>query len=668
MSWRKFLRSHSELFLILSILIVISAVFHWIPYKIAFLNFFFVPVLAAGYLLGARRAVLTSVLCVLLVLIYYFFVWAKIDLDAGYQWATLMSVFSQRWNTLLNLAMWGGFLILIGWAFGLIQEREVTSHNRARELNEVLQAQANELRVVNAALEESSNQLRKQAEDLHEKGFQIEQLKQKLEETLYSAMDSTVARLLIQGRLREEKRDLSVLFCDLQGFTSYAHQRNPEVALEDLNHFYEVMEGLIETYHGHIDKYLGDGIMCEFGAPVDYEQHSLQAVVAGLMMQKSFVDRSFPWRLRVGLASGESIVGLLGSRRRSYSCIGEVANLAKRLEELCEGSSVFLDEKANAAVCHLVRTERVRSQGARRARDKEILEEIAQKERELEASPEDADLLFAIGELYFRVREASQAITYFRRAMELKPDDNAIKLAYADASVKLDDYEKIAIRGLGQKQAVFRALGLVDPLLDRERFPQGFHDRYHHVRELIEIPEEAVLPTEVMDGSVGHSCCVAVLCYALGDQLGLAEDVKLHLLFAGRLQDLGKNIIWHHILNRRGVLSEEERKDLERHADESVSIAKRMGYDQPSVLEMIANHHELLNGQGYPRRRKAEEIPLGARITCVADVYCALTERRPYRRAWDSRIALSEIHKGAAAGRYDAQVVDALNRLMSSAV
>ena len=667
MSWRTFLRRHSELFLVLSVLIVISAVFHWIPYKIAFLNFFFVPVLAAGYLMGARRAVLTSVLCVLLVLIYYFFVWAKVDLDAGYQWATLMSVFSQRWNTLLSLALWGGFLILIGWAFGLIQEREATSHNRARELNEVLQAQATELRVANAALEESSNQLRQQAEDLHQKGFQIEQLKQKLEETLYSAMDSTVARLLIQGRLREEKRDLSVLFCDLEGFTSYAHQRNPEVALEDLNRFYEVMEGLIETYHGHIDKYLGDGIMCEFGAPVDYEQHSLQAVVAGLTMQKSFADKNFPWRLRVGMASGESIVGLLGSRRRSYSCIGEVANLAKRLEELCDGSSVFLDERTNEAVEHLVKTERVRSQGGRRARDRETLEEIAQKERELQSSPQNADLLFAIGELYFRVREASQAIIYFRQAMEIKPDDNAIKLAYADASVKLDDFEKVAIRGLGQKQAVFRAVGLVDPLLNRERFPQPFHDRYHHVPGMVEIPEDVVLPTEVMDGCVGHSLSVAVLSYALGDQLGLAEELKRHLLVAGRLQDLGKCIVWHHILNRRGVLSEQERKDLERHVDESVSIARRMGYEDPQTLEIIANHHELLNGEGYPRRLKGEEVPLGGRIACVADVYCALTERRPYRRAWDCRVALSEIHKGAAAGRFDPQVVDALNRLMASA-
>lgn len=664
MNWRAFLQRHSELFLVISVLFVISAVFHWIPYKIAFLNFFFVPVLAAGYLMGARRAVLSGVMCLLLVLTYYLYAWTKGALESGLQWATLMSVFSQRWDTLLNISMWGGFLILIGGAFGVIQEREVNSHNRARELNETLEVQAAQLREANAAMEESSKQLRQQADELHQKGFQVEQLKQKLEETLFSAMDSTVARLLIQGRLRQEKRNLSVLFCDLEGFTTYAHTRNPEVALEDLNHFYEVMEGLIETYHGHIDKYLGDGIMCEFGAPVDYEQHSLHAVITGLMMQKHFADKNFPWRLRVGLASGESIVGLLGSRRRSYSCIGEVANLAKRLEELCAGASVYLDERANEAVRHVVETESVRNQGGRRARDKEVLEEIAEKERQLQSSPQNADLMFALGQLHFRIREATQAVAYFRQAMELKPDDNAIKLAYADASVKLDEYEKISIRGLEKKQAVFKAVGLVNPLLNQERFPQVFAKRFQHLPALIEIPDEAVLPTEVLDGSVGHSVCVAVLSYALGDELGLAEDVKMQLLLAGRLQDLGKNIIWHHILNRRGVLSEQERKDLERHADESASIARRMGYDQPNVLDIITNHHEMPNGEGYPRHLKGEEIPLGARITCVADVYCALTERRPYRGAWDCRVALSEIHKGAAAGRFDPLVIDALNRLM----
>lgn len=665
MRWERLLRRHSELLLVVGVLIVISAVFRWIPYKIAFLNIFYLPVLAAGYLMGARRAVLSGVMCMLLVITYFFWAWIKDALVGGQQWTALVAVFIQHWEILLNVGMWGGFLILIGGAFGYVQENLVASFNRARELNEELGRQAGELREANQTLQASKTQLEQQGEELQEKNLQIEQLRQKMEEVLYSAMDSSVARLLIQGRLREEKRNLSALFCDLQGFTTYAHLRNPEVALEDLNNFYRVMEGLIESYHGHIDKYMGDGIMCEFGAPVDYEQHCVQAVVTGLMMQKRFRDQEFPWGLRVGVASGESIVGLLGSRRRSYSAIGEVVNVAKRLEELCEAGSVYLDESTCAELNHLVEIEQVRSPGARRAVDKKTLEEIAEKEQQLKESPEDADLIFTLGRLYFSIREATQALNYFRRAMELKPDDTEIKVAYGDATIKRDEYEKVTIRGLGQKRKVFKALRLLNPLLNRQRFSESFCNRYHHVAGLIEIPDEVVLPTEVLDGAVGHSLSVAAVSYALGDELGLSEEVKRDLVIAGRIQDLGKSIVWHHILNRRGVLSEQERKDLERHVDESVSIAKRMGYDQPRIIEIIANHHELLNGEGYPRHAKGEAIPHGARISCVADVYCALTAKRPYRHPWDSRIALSELQKGAVAGKYDRNIVDALCKLMA---
>ena len=84
----------------------------------------------------------------------------------------------------------------------------------------------------------------------------------------------------------------------------------------------------------------------------------------------------------------------------------------------------------------------------------------------------------------------------------------------------------------------------------------------------------------------------------------------------------------------------------------SVSIAKRMGYDRPGVIEIIAGHHEALNGTGFPKRLSGEQIPLGARITSVADAYCALTAWRPYRPAWDAHVSRSELHKRVQARPY----------------
>ena len=98
---------------------------------------------------------------------------------------------------------------------------------------------------------------------------------------------------------------------------------------------------------------------------------------------------------------------------------------------------------------------------------------------------------------------------------------------------------------------------------------------------------------------------------------------------------------------------------------ESVAVAKRWGYDRPGVIEIISNHHELLNGQGYPGGVQGDQIPIGGRISCVADVYSALTSWRPYRDAWDPQVALGELRKGAAGGKYDPKVVEALHQLMT---
>ena len=658
-------QSHAELVLVVTILVV-SVVFHWIPQKIAFLNFFYLPVLAAGYLLGGRRAISTTVLCVLLVLNYYGWAWTREALTQGSSLEAVPAwIISHQWETLFSLATWGGFVILTGIAFTRVHEKMVASYNRVRDLNQVLQQQAHELENLNQSLTTSTTELQQNTAQLEQKNLLIEQLRQQMEQTLYTTMDSTVARLMVQGRLRQEKRRISVLFCDLKGFSTYSEQRQPEVILEDLNDFYGVVEERVETYHGHIDKYMGDGIMCEFGAPVDYEQHCLQATICGLKIQEAFQGRNLPWGLRIGIASGDAVVGLLGVRRQSYSALGEVVNLAHRLEELCEPGQLYIDETTYETIQPFIEVEQVRSLTGRREEDKKYLELLAQKENQLARDPNNPELLFTLGMVYLQIRQASKAVQYIRRAMDLKPDDRDIKVAYADASMKQDEYEKIAIRGLARRQAVFKVLGLKNPLCTPERFPGRLYEAYKYVEGLIEIPNSITLQVEVIDGSVGHSLCVAFLSYVLADAMGLPEDLKRNLLVAGRLQDLGKSEIWHHTLNRRGGLSDAERKEIEGHVAASVSLAKRMGYDRPGVIEIIAGHHEALNGTGFPKHLSGDHIPLGARISSVADAYCALTAWRPYRPAWDAHVSRSEVRKGVEAGRYDPTVVNALEQLFA---
>ena len=131
-------------------------------------------------------------------------------------------------------------------------------------LNRSLQSQQDEVTKANITLKERSSEL-EQAKRA------VEALKTKVEEALYSTMDPSVVNLLIEGRLRNEKRNLSVFFSDLVGFSTYSEEKPPEVVIKDLNRYIGDMEPILINFRGHIDKYMGDGIMCEFGAPLEYE-------------------------------------------------------------------------------------------------------------------------------------------------------------------------------------------------------------------------------------------------------------------------------------------------------------------------------------------------------------------------------------------------------------
>jgi len=106
---------------------------------------------------------------------------------------------------------------------------------------------------------------------------------------------------------------------------------------------------------------------------------------------------------------------------------------------------------------------------------------------------------------------------------------------------------------------------------------------------------------------------------------------------------------------------------VEKYVAESVAACRRMGYVDPPLLETVLHHHEAWDGSGYPDHLQGEAIPLGARITAVAEAYSALTSWRPYHEAWDARVAMSEIRKGMQKGRYDPKVAEALLDLLHSA-
>ena len=652
---KQFVLSNFEGLFILLILISVALINYFLYAKIAFLNFYYLPVLVAGYYLGKRLAVLGAFFTILMVSIF-------VVADPG-QFET-----TNEFELYFHLTVWGGFLILSGWVVGNLSEKFRRELAETKRLRDELQQEQERLQESNAQLNEYSQNLeqrvRERTAELERSHLTIEALKAKVEEALYSVMDANVARLMIEGKLRNEKRRISILFSDLKDFTYYSDRHAPEQVVGELNNYLHAMEECITRYFGHIDKYMGDGIMVEFGAPVNYQMHALMAVLAGISMQKRVKETYPQWQMRVGVATGPTVLGLFGSQRKSYSCIGDTANMASRLESQCEPGSVYIDEETYKDVNPYVDATRVYAVYGQRASDAALEKQIRNLEQKSLARPEDTQLLFELGQAYFKKRLATPAMECFEKVLKLDPDHTEAKLGFAESKLKQDEFEKIAIKGKSQRVTVYRVVGLVDPLLNREKIPDSFYQKYKHVPDLIKVPEEMVLPNESINGSLRHGRLVATLSYAMADALGLSVQEKNHILIAGFLHDIGNAIIPHELLDTQRKLSETELEVVHKHPAESVKIMKKMGYQAPEAIRMVEAHHERFDGSGYPRGLAGEAIPLGARILAVADSFDAMTSRRRYVETWEYRSALREIEKDAAEGRYDPRVVEALKGLM----
>ena len=137
-----------------------------------------------------------------------------------------------------------------------------------------------------------------------------------------------------------------------------------------------------------------------------------------------------------------------------------------------------------------------------------------------------------------------------------------------------------------------------------------------------------------------------------------------NLATAAPLHDIGKVGIHDRILRKPGTLTQDEREIMMQHPQMGYDVlqeATKELRDSPMVriaAEMALGHHEYWNGEGYPNHRKKDEIPIGARIMAVADVYDALVSKRPYKEPYPHEVAVEEIIKGRGT-QFDPDVVDA---------
>jgi putative nucleotidyltransferase with HDIG domain len=155
----------------------------------------------------------------------------------------------------------------------------------------------------------------------------------------------------------------------------------------------------------------------------------------------------------------------------------------------------------------------------------------------------------------------------------------------------------------------------------------------------------------------GHSSRVTVFSQAMARRIALDKDRLSVLRLGALLHDVGKLAVPSSVLLKRGPLTETEFGQVRRHPAAGARMLQTLGAP-PMILPVVLHHHERWDGSGYPAGRKGEEIPLEARLLCVADSFDAMTSTRPYRAPRRPDEALDELER-CAGSQFDPEVVEA---------
>jgi adenylate cyclase len=150
-----------------------------------------------------------------------------------------------------------------------------------------------------------------------------------------------VAQLLDRG-IETSRREVTLLFSDIRGFTTLSETRSPEEVVALINRYFSLQVDVIWRHGGTLDKYIGDCIMAMWGAPLSDAAHARNAVACALDMadalqafKRELGAEDLDFDVGIGLHSGPAVVGLIGSeKRREYTAIGDTVNLASRIEGL----------------------------------------------------------------------------------------------------------------------------------------------------------------------------------------------------------------------------------------------------------------------------------------------------------------------------------------------
>ncbi len=238
-----------------------------------------------------------------------------------------------------------------------------------------------------------------------------------------------------------ERKDVTILFSDIRGYTSLTENLGASDVVSLLNEYFETMVEAVFHYEGTLDKFIGDALMAVFGAPLPLnppESHGWMAVQSALDMRrrlKEFNDSrptEVPFRFGIGISSGEVVSGNIGSEKRmDYTVIGDAVNLSSRLEQLTKeyGCDIILSE-FTYNLCRegiwVRELDKVRVKGKNQPVG--IYELLQNSTDPLDCETERFLELYSNGRYAYIARNFQKAISYFEAALAMRPGDRPVEV------------------------------------------------------------------------------------------------------------------------------------------------------------------------------------------------------------------------------------------------
>lgn len=264
----------------------------------------------------------------------------------------------------------------------------------------------------------------------------------RMKSTLYRYMTPGVAERVMalgdDGLMKGERKDVTVLFSDIRGYTTLTENLEADKVVEMLNAYFETMVEAVFNFEGTLDKFIGDALMAVFGAPLPLTNHAWSAVQSALDMRRRLAQfnherrhlKQPEIRIGIGISSGEVVSGNIGSQRKmEYTVIGDGVNLSSRLEGVTKeyGCDIVISEYTHT-LCQdniwVRELDRIRVKGKRQP--VKLYELIGDRQTPLEADTEDFLSLYAQAREAYITLEFQAALALFDQAQAMRPNDKAV--------------------------------------------------------------------------------------------------------------------------------------------------------------------------------------------------------------------------------------------------